>query len=380
VLMYRLNGKNEVLSLVIFFLVILAIQAPVCAQDTTGLSRVVQVGDTFTISRPVNSSFHSWELADYDVRRLSLLSKRPADTIGEYHFTFEALEPGQSDLVFERFLNTALRSERVEELMVSVTIKGGSIEQTENTGEDTPGITSAPITSGTSDTSEEFQPTDQGEEAEQTDNAPQLDWSEWDHAQEMIETENYQEARKLIQKQAVQASGEARYRWKQLEAQSYMEQKQYGNAIGVWEGLVKEFPSGPQAKWLLSIAKAHQNNDAPGQAELALLKIRHRHAGSPQWPTAMKRLAQLARERGEYKRARKILVEARSRLSMSAHPDILMELAEIYDKFSATRNYYKAVKLYRKAAMNFDQSDTRSQQASKRAQYLRNNFLDFGIQ
>lgn len=386
----RLTVKNS--GLVFFVVVFSLCSGLVRAQENANQSLTVQPGDTFDVTLPVNSSFHSWELVDYDVRKLSLVSREPPSNVGDYRFVFETLGSGDVELEFRRNLNTAISTEELEEHFVAVNIQEET-EEEEESPQPGPVEQSSPEESPEPDesqpeaepaqeepgTSPEESPSDTIHQPENED-APENDESYWNRANELIETEYYEEARELIQEQSGQAAGQARQRWRNLEAESYFEQGNYGEAIATWEDMIEEFQQGPQAQWLLSVAEAHQENGAPDQAELALLEIRHHHGDAPEWPRAMTQLAQIAQDKDNSDRARRILEEARSRLSNRQHPDILMKLARIYDQYPSTRNYYKAVKLYQQAARGFDSSDSRSQEARDRANYLRENFLNFGTQ
>jgi TolA-binding protein len=375
--------------------VFILVVGPAFAQDDASRSITVQPGDTFDVELSVDSSFHSWELVNYDVRTLSLIAKQPPSNVGNYRFVFETLRPGDADLHFRRNLNTAISTEELEEHFVTVRIQERGEGRSEpeppelidQPDEQPPSPEPSPTENqeGTAPIEDHSQPSPEQPSPETPDqpenqSGPNADPDYWGRSNELIETGYYEEARELIQERVGRTAGETRQRWMNLEAQSYMEEENYEEAIAVWENMIEEFKQGPQARWLLSVAEAHRENGARDQAELALLEVRHHHQESSQWPEAMTRLARIAQDKDNPDRARRILEEARSRLDNRRHPDILMKLARIYDQYPSTRNYYKAVKLYQQAARGYDASDTRGEEARKRASYLRDNFLNFGTQ
>lgn len=375
-LTFRLNERNDVLSAGIL-LVLLFVATPLCAQQQTSSSRTVTPGDTFAVDLPVESSFHAWELNDYDVRKLSLVSKEPPSGLGRYRFVFETLGQGQTSLEFQRLLETAISRETLENRTVNVTVR----EETPEPATEEPEAPDEEPSPSPEPEPEEPEPEPSPEEGgTQPATAPDPAGSAWDEANELIETGQHDEARDLIQEQIGDAAGEERQRWMNLVAESHMDQENYGEAIAQWEDMIDEFSQGPKAEWLRSVARAHRLNGANDQAELALIQIRHRHRDSPQWEEAMQELGNMALEDNNVERARELLEEVESSLSGRRNPEVLMQLAEIYDRYPPTRNYYKAVKLYQRAARRFDSSDTRGRKAQKRASYLRENFLNFGTQ
>jgi len=385
-----LNAKSS--GFVLFVCVLVLCPGLVWSQDAADQFLTVQPGDTFDVALPVNSSFHSWELVEYDVRKLSLVSREPPSNVGDYRFVFKTLGSGETDLEFRKKLNTAISTEKLEERFTTVSIREQPEESDENaqlqTGEQSTEQESSESSgsqqaTGPSAGQTETPPVEAPSETIQestSENAPGNDESYWNRANELLKTGYYDEARELIQEQTGEAAGRARQRWINLEAESYFDQGNYEEAIATWEDMIEEFQQGPQARWLLSVAEAHRENEAPDQAELALLEIRHHHEDSPEWSEAMMRLARIAQDDDDPERARRILEGAQSRLNNRQSPDILMRLARIYDRHPSTRNYYKAVKLYQQAARGYDSSDPRSQEARERASYLRDNFLNFGTQ
>lgn len=380
---FRLNVNSDLLFLASIVLIISASVSPVLSQETTSLERPVQPGDTFEIPLNVNSSFHKWQVENYDVRTLSLQSRIPADTIGQYRFVFEALKSGVTEVEFIKLLDTAMSSEEIDQNVVSVEVDESTPE---SAGQDTDQPAEQPTEEttqdpGTEETEPEVEPEQtEAPESDQPETPGEVDATAWNEVQELIQTGHFEKARNMINDEADRAAGRAHQLWREKKAETYLKQDNYEEAINVWQKLIDDFSQGPKAKWLMSIAETHIKNDAPDEAELSLLEIRHRHRDSKEWAKAMKLLAQLAKNRDEINRAKEILEEAQSELSDRRNPDILMTLAEIYDKFPSARNYYKAVKFYRKAARRFDQSDTRSQKAKDRAEYLTKNFLNFGTQ
>lgn len=378
-LTYRLNEKNDVLSAV-FLLGFLLAATPLCAQQKTSSSLTAAPNDTFAVELPVESSFHAWELSDYDVRKLSLKSKRPPGGVGSYRFVFEAVGEGQTTLRFRRLLETAISQETLENRTINVTVRENT---SESVGQESDQVDEEPEQATPS-------PEPQPEESpgplppepspEDETDASDPEGSAWDEALELIETGQHDETRDLIQEEIGRAAGRDRQRWMNLMAESYMDQENYGEAIAQWEQMIEEFSQGPKAKWLRSVARAHRRNDATDQAELALIQIRHRHRDSPHWEEAMQELADMALAENNVQRTRELLEEVESSPSGRRNPEVLVQLAEIYDRYPPTRNYYKAVKLYQRAARRFDSSDTRSRKARERASYLRENFLNFGTQ
>lgn len=380
-LISRLNESNKGLCFLVCVCLLLIGVGTSSAQQETTQSLTVDIEDTFSIERPIQSSFHSWELVDYDVRKVSLQQKIPADTPGRYRFVFEPLEIGRSQLVFRKKLNTALSSETLQNHVVSLTIE----EERSDTPEESP-QPSEDTQESVSDTPVAEPPETESEELETSEAPPEaegdldLDWSKWNEAQDLIESGYHDEARDIIDQRIGRTAGRKRQRWLNLKAKSFMDEEQYGEAVETWELMVERFNDGPQAKWLMSIAEAHRQNEAMDQAELALMQIRHRHSNQQEWPDAMISLAEMAIDRDNPKQAKKILQEARSRLPDRRNPDVLLKLAEVFDRYPNTRNYYRAVKLYENAARRFDNSDTRANMSRERADYLRENFLNFGTQ
>lgn len=364
---FKLTAKSNAF-VVVLLAGILAGVPPLFAQSSSEAVNV-EPGDTFGIDRPVDSSFHSWELRNYDVRKLSLILKQPADTIGNYRYVFEALGEGQVTLVFEKYLNTAISTEKIQTHTVSVTVEESPAR--EDPEPDPAERTEAPARPGPARTDRETR----------TNSRPgDVDETVWDQVQELIETGNYNSARETIDEQIQKTAGKTRQKWMELKAESYREEENYNQAIEVWQSMLDEFPNGPRAKWLFSIAGAHVKNDAPDQAQLSYMEIRHRFPESNYWPKAMRKLAELALGNNNVDRARRLLERTRSRVNESNRPKLLMQLGKIYDRYPSTRDYPKAVRYYEMAAKAFDRSDTRSRTARDRARYLNQNFLKFGTE
>lgn len=368
---FKLTGKNSwfVLLVSVFSLLV---ASPLFAVEETSESFSVQTGDTFVVKRPIDSSFHSWELDDYDVRKLSLIRKRPADTIGHYRFVFRTLSEGQVSLSFTKLLNTSLGSEELVNHTATVTIREEQPPRPESP---------EPEPEPTDDVEPEPTPAPEPVRPRQSHDAPSgVDSEAWSQANDQIETGNYEEARELIDEQIAETAGRVRQEWMNLKAESYLDQENYAEAIGVWESMIDEFEQGPRAKWFNSIAEAQMKNDQPDQAQLSYMEIRHRFPDSTYWPEAMRELADIAVENDEIERARRLLERTRSRVNASEHPGLLLDLGEIYDRYPSIRDYPKAVRYYERAANVFDSSDTRARTANDRARYLKENFLQFGTE
>lgn len=366
---FKLTEKSNWFVLLGLTLVLFA-PSPLEAAPSTSASIQVEPGDTFSVTRPVGSSFHTWKLDNYDVRKLSLIMKQPADTIGNYRFVFRTLGKGQTSLTFTKVLNTALGTEKLRNHTLTVTIEEQAPEP-------------SPPESGEAAAGEAPPQPDQRspQPAPQPEQNPAgVDPVAWGKAKDQIESGLYQQARETINEQIQKTAGPVRQQWMELKARSYMEQERYGEAIGIWESMLEEFPDGPKAKWLNSIASAHTKNDQPDQAQLSYLEIRHRFPDSTYWPKAMRKLAEIAVNGNNVKRARRILERARSRVDANDHPRLLMKLAEMYDRYPSIRDYPKAVRYYERAARAFDASDTRARAARDRARYLNQNFLKFGTE
>ncbi|MFB6345265.1 MAG: tol-pal system YbgF family protein [bacterium] len=372
-----MNEKSKWL-LVLTLLAVLPLSVPPVQAQNASQVLSVRPGETFSISHPVNSSFHSWELESYDVRKLSLKLKQSADTIGNYRFVFQALENGQVTITLTKTLNTALTSETIDEHTVTVSIEERP-EQPEPSP-DEPEESPPPDTQETTETVTESESAPPPDQHDPDQGPPGVDQTAWNRAEELIETGNFQEARNIIDEQIQDAAGEKRQSWMELKARSFREEQNYDGALEVYRSMLDQFQDGPKAKWLHAIADINMQQDQPDQARLSYLEIRHRYPDSSQWPSTMINLAKLALDNNNVKRARRLLERARSRVNVRNHPEILMNLAEIYDRFSSVRDYPRAVELYERAASVFDDSDTQAQAATDRAEYLKKNFLEFGTE
>ncbi|MFB6355236.1 MAG: tol-pal system YbgF family protein, partial [bacterium] len=170
----------------------------------------------------------------------------------------------------------------------------------------------------------------------------------WNRANEMLKLKRYEPARKVIKEQLKEANASARWKWKNLLAKSYQK---------------------------------HRKNRQDDKAELVLLRIRHRHRGTSSWPKAMIELGEISRTQGEFKRARQLLEKARRAYKQSNNPNLLLRLAELYDKHSGIRDYERAVKFYRQFANRVASSKPKkAKTARKRAEYLEKNYVKFGTQ
>ncbi|MFB6356924.1 MAG: hypothetical protein ABEJ65_10470, partial [bacterium] len=83
----------------------------------------VTVGDSFTVTRPVSSSFLTWELGNFDARKVSLDSSSAPDTVGSYRFHFSALESGEVNIPFSLFRRTQLFDQKIDNHVVHVDIQ-----------------------------------------------------------------------------------------------------------------------------------------------------------------------------------------------------------------------------------------------------------------
>jgi predicted Zn-dependent protease len=95
----------------------------------------------------------------------------------------------------------------------------------------------------------------------------------------------------------------------------------------------------------------------------------------------MEMLADIALENNNVERARTILERAQSVLPGDQYPRLTLRLARLYDEYTPVRDYRRAVQLYRKAARQLEESDSEAaRNARKRADYLTQNYVNFGTE
>lgn len=380
---FKFVARNKLLPVFLLFLSVLA--PAVLRADTS--ERTVTRGNTFTIERPRDSTFLKWTIDSFDARKLSLRETTMADTVGRDRFQFEALETGEStiNLVLEQstvFGNSVASTETIVVNVVEPGVSTGDRTGDNSDGSGAPRVSDETVERLTEDPEESSPspPSTAGTDNNGRADVAGLDREEWDQAQELIETERYEAARNIIEEQIQDARGTAKQRWQNELARTYMEQGQYEQAANQWEAMVEEFSNGPVAEWKYKAARAYREAGMNDQAELTLLEIRHRHRQAEQWVNAMIEMGEIAIDRGNYDRARSILETARKPLEDRDNPRLTLRLARMYDDFEPIRDYERAVRLYQSAGEALRDSDPEvSQEALDRAEYLRENYVNFGF-
>lgn len=340
-----------------------------------------RAGETFTVSLTAGSSYQNWELDSYDENFVELENSERSDAEQQVEFIFRAVTAGTTQLVFEKSIRTALVDRR----------QGSDTYQV---------IIEADRTTSESEAESEFEPQSPSLETDysasdraDTDSGSQLDRDDWAMVNEFIELEKFDAARETIREKIDEYSEDGRQsssqdnsnklkrRWLTKLAESFEQAEEYEQAIETWQRLTEEFPEGPVARWLYSIAQNYRKLNDDDQAELVLLRIRHRHRDSPVWTKAMEMLGRIAIENGEMERARQLLEKAEQVYRSGDRPGLLLKLAEVYDRYEAVRDYAKAVRFYRRAADRLEDSQPdKAEKARRRARYLENNFVDFGAE
>jgi len=379
---------------VILFIITLFIfsTSPTFAANSNRSTVSTRVGEMFTVEQPRESTFLRWNATGFERRLIRLRRTSLADTVGKDRFEFEALEKGSTQIRLQLIKSTVFGENQIDTRTVNVNIQsaeapvGPGVNESEN-AEDAPTVPDT-IARKIREDQDSLQSPGSGNSTSRQENSQpgetlleSLEESpEWQRVQDLIDRGQFPAARNIINQQIEESEGVRRRKWKDLLARSFQEQGQFQQAARTWQELIDTFPKGPVPEWRLSMARAYRRAGSNDQAELALLELRHRNQDAPQWVDAMVELGELAIERGNYERARTILENARGPLQGRNNPRLLLQLARIYDRYRPVRDYERAVRLYRRASSALEGKDQSSAEtARKRAQYLEENYVNFGF-
>ena len=316
------------------------------------------LGDTVVISRPLPSTFHRWEIEDFSGNYFQNVDEIVEEE-RQVQFVFQAVEAGTESLHLRRLRRTAF----VEEV------------------DDTAQITLVSYAPEEPDVPEEVEePEEEIAEPEPEDPRDRAEREALAEVDELLEIERYEAARELIHQQIDGAEDEeTEIRWLNKLAESYYAEEDFEQAIASWEEMVESFPEESPASWLYRIAESYREMDEDDEAELLLLRIRHRHRATYRWSDAMKMLAEIAIDRENYERAASILESLRAAYRQPTG-DVLLELARLYDRFEPVRDYERAVEYYRQAARQLqNEQPDRAREVNRRADYLEENYVGFGV-
>ncbi|MGM0380960.1 MAG: tetratricopeptide repeat protein [bacterium] len=321
-----------------------------------------EIGDEISISRPLASAFQKWELYNFEEQNFKMTGKSTDSR--RTVFKFQADRAGTETFQVRRLRRTAFSGdfEKVEDITLVAEF---------------PRVESRSSSSQSSSQSEQSAGGDNRQSSE-----VQFERNIVEEVDELLELEKFESAREIINNQLDEVEDKrARRQWMNKLAQSYYRAEEYAEAVDVWRDMIDRFSEMSPARWLYEIARSHKKNNEEDSAELTLLKIRHRYRNSSRWPEAMKMLAEIASEKENYERAVEILEQLRAIYGDSITGEVLLDLARLYDRFEAIRDYEQAVQYYRRAADKLENTSPESaKQARTRADYLVDNYVKFGVQ
>ncbi len=377
---YRSIKKNKFLraGLVSCFILLLLLVVP--PAGLTAVKRLqVKSGETFALTLSRESSYQSWRVNSDEQDLVNFQSRGTGKNSRDIRFIFRAGSPGTAHLVFKKSIETALVKKRLGSETYVVDIS--SVRPAKSTQPATESRFKKPDWMKKSPT--------RSSQAPSRNDRPQIDSQQWQLVEELIERKKFDPAREEIQKQIEKIkknaddgdTGPLQKRWLEKLAESYYLAEEYQQAIETWRRLIEQYPGATVPEWLYSIAQAYRKNDNDEQAELVLMRIQYKHRGSSIWTKAIKMLGSIAAEQGGIERARQLLEKARRVYKSRSNPLLTLKLAQIYDRFKAVRDYEKAVKYYRAAAQGLrTQAPEKAKKARRRAEYLVENFVNFGIE
>lgn len=364
---------------------------------------VVQVGETFEVSRGISSSFEHWKLTDFDPGMMAVVHETPPDTVGAYRIGFEALKPGTTTIELRKFQKTALTTRQRQTERVPVRIqpapdtRPGRLSPKSQAPlvsgrSDSPGQPTAPKQDGVyvnppPNTRPEPEQPDPPSRDDGDDRAPPSgedalppDPVLWAQVRDLLARERFEAGRDLIRRRLQRAEDDSERLWTERLAESFRAEGQLQRAIETWYRLVKRHPGPDTARWLLNIARAHRRANRPREAELVLVRLRHRHPDHKAWFDAMRMLARLSREKGEFERSKGILEEVLRRRAPEQEPRSALLMARLLDREPPVRDYPRSVKLYTRAAAGLRGRESELAEAAlQRAQHLRNSYLEYGV-
>ncbi len=322
-----------------------------------------EIGDTVELTRPLTSIYHVWELEGFEGRFFELVDEVIHN--GEQaEFKFRALEAGTESFRLQRVRRTAF----VEDVEDSREITMVAYIPDEPDEPDEP-----------EDPVEED--LEEVEVVEEEEIIAEAEYEVLAEVDELFELERYENARELINQQLDDPEDEqAEIRWLEKLAESYYLPEEFSEAIATWEEIIDSFPDESPVEWLYRIADSYREAGEDDEAELVLLRLRHRHRHTYRWSDAMKMLAEIAIDRDNHERAAGILEELRAAYREPVSGDVLWQLARLYDRYEPVRDYEQAVEYYRRAARQLEANQPdRAEEANSRADYLLENYVEFGV-
>lgn len=324
------------------------------------------VGETLTISRSLPSTFHSWELNNFEGNYFKF--EEESDFLeGSVRYKFKAVEAGTENFQIRRVRRSSFTEEIEDTEAVSLVAHIPDEPGGKEVAEEQEVSTEEKNQAGKEDSSES-----PGEN---------IDYEVLAEVNELLDLERFEPAREIINEQLNKTGNkQLKKQWLDKLAESYFRAEEYEEAIETREEMIDQFPEESPAGWLYQIARAYRENNEPDEAELSLMRIRHRYRNASRWPDAMQQLAEIAIERKNYQRAANLLKELENKYEKPVPGEILFQLARLYDQFEPVRDYEQAVDYYQLAARRLrnDNPDL-SEEAADRASYLMDNYVEFGM-